>query len=147
MQQVQVNSSFSMMLLIQVNVLGSLNQSLVERQRLLCSQPTRIFPKTDVCVLAVHVLLQCCCFAGYVANVPIIEPWGCICVCPWMALSQDPGAPEIQSHPFTDLQQLWLPCVPTFHGTGMIQQHLPTAGAEQQGLVFTEMGFVNWGII
>lgn len=42
-----------MMPLIQVNVLGSFNQSLVERQGLLCSQPTRMFPKTDVCVLAV----------------------------------------------------------------------------------------------
>lgn len=58
-----------------------------------------MFLKTDVCVLAVDgLLLKCCYFAGYVANVPIIEPWGNVFTYLWTALSQNPGAPEVQPH-------------------------------------------------
>lgn len=91
-----------MVLSTQVNVCGSFNQSSVERQRLFgCFVPSPqgcSLKQMFVFGLSL-VLVQCCSFAGYVANVPIIEPWGHICTCPWMALSQDSGAPEIHFHP------------------------------------------------
>lgn len=91
-----------MMLSIQVSVCGSFNQSWLERQRLFgCFVPSPqgcSLNQMFVFWLSL-VLVQCCYFAGYVANVPIIEPWGHICTCPWMALSQDSGAPEIHFHP------------------------------------------------